>query len=128
MKGSVGIERGMHRLMPQNAFPNEARHVRHHRIAEYSQALWSRGNPRSASENRGFAYPLLKFLKSIAIPIQPTKYPRSKRLWTRRKTIEELWQSEAIGVGNNEATFPTVADSRIDRQKGLPIPHPIWHR
>jgi hypothetical protein len=38
-------KRSLHRLTSQNAFPHEARHVRHHRIAEHSQALWSTGNP-----------------------------------------------------------------------------------
>jgi hypothetical protein len=63
MRGSVNTERGLHRFPPQNALPHEPCHVRHHGIAERFQALWSRGKPRIASENRGLAYPLLKFLK-----------------------------------------------------------------
>jgi hypothetical protein len=63
MRGSLSTERGLHRLLPQNAVPHKACHVRHHRIAQHSQALWSAGNPRIASENHGLAYPLLKFRK-----------------------------------------------------------------
>jgi hypothetical protein len=55
--------RGLPRLMPQDAFSYQARHVRHHGIAQGLQALWSAGNPRRASENRGLAYPLLTFRK-----------------------------------------------------------------
>jgi hypothetical protein len=63
MRRSVSTERGMHRLPPEYTFPHEPRHVRHHRIAEHPQALWSTGKPRIASENRGLAYPLFKFRK-----------------------------------------------------------------
>jgi hypothetical protein len=56
-------QRSLPRLASQNAFPHEPCHVRHHRIAEGEHSLWSRGNPRRLSENRGLAYPLLKFRK-----------------------------------------------------------------
>lgn len=63
MRGSLSTERGRHGLSPQNAFPDQPCHSRHHRIAQHSQALWSMGNPRIASEHRGLAYPLLTFFK-----------------------------------------------------------------